>query len=178
MGDWRLRTFVAPLGLAFLVGLALACASATSTPEARVAAAGAGPHADLESRAFVLVNAHRRGLGLASLVSDSDLAERARGHSTWMAGRGELDHSGFEQRYATSTKGFPAARFAENLGLAIGTEQSPADSTVARWLAEAAHRKNAEGPYDRTGVGVARSEEGVFYFTQLFLGVESTKARP
>ena len=37
-------------------------------------------------------------------------------------------------------------------------------------LASPAHRENLEGPYDLTGIGVARSRSGEVFFTQFFVG--------
>ena len=38
------------------------------------------------------------------------------------------------------------------------------------WLASRAHRENLDGPYDLTGIGVARSRSGEVFFTQFFVG--------
>ncbi len=46
---------------------------------------------------------------------------------------------------------------------------------MSGWLRSPGHRENIEGAYDLTGIGVARSRQGVYYFTQLFAG---TRARP
>jgi uncharacterized protein YkwD len=37
-------------------------------------------------------------------------------------------------------------------------------------VAPPGHRKNIEGPYEVTGIGVARNAQGEVYFTQIFVG--------
>lgn len=129
-------------------------------------------HAELEEQALRLVNAHRVGRGLTRLAPDTDLAALARIHSAAMARRGKLDHAGIEERHIEAEHSGPAARFAENVMLALGTETKPAEAAVGRWLESDLHLVHIEGRYERTGMGVARGDEGVYYFTQLFAGSE------
>jgi uncharacterized protein YkwD len=46
----------------------------------------------------------------------------------------------------------------------------PAEEIVRGWLASPGHRKNIEGSYAFTGVGVVRSASGKLYVTQIFVG--------
>jgi uncharacterized protein YkwD len=59
-------------------------------------------------------------------------------------------------------------RSAENVASNKGHDQ-PALQAVEGWLASRRHRSNIEGPYDLTGVGVARNAAGEVYFTQMFV---------
>ena len=63
----------------------------------------------------------------------------------------------------------PWQRTAENVASSQGYPDAAAEA-VRGWLGSAGHRKNIEGPYDRTGVGVARSATGEVFFTQIFVG--------
>jgi uncharacterized protein YkwD len=47
----------------------------------------------------------------------------------------------------------------------------PRTVTVAvdGWLGSPHHRENIEGNFDRTGVGIARSGDGTYYYTQIFI---------
>jgi uncharacterized protein YkwD len=91
-----------------------------------------------------LVNAHRTAMGLRSLIHHQDLGEIARQHSQSMAlGSVIFCHSGFSSRCTQSRKVLEGGN----------------------WCAE-----NIE--HDRsthTGFGYAKSSNGKYYWTQIFL---------
>jgi uncharacterized protein YkwD len=37
------------------------------------------------------------------------------------------------------------------------------------WLNSPGHRKNIEGPYNLTGIAMAKAKDGTMYFTQIFI---------
>ena len=165
-----------PLGL---VG-ALACTGCVSPnaaarpPAPRAPAAAVVPpsarSAALEREVHELVNRHRRAHGLAPLALDARISRQARLHSVAMAaGTTRLGHEGFENRVRVLTETMPCQRSAENVASNHGY-RAPASEAVRGWLASRTHRENIEGPYDLTGVGVARNAAGEVYFTQLFVG--------
>ena len=41
--------------------------------------------------------------------------------------------------------------------------------SLSDWLHSQHHRENIEGRFDVTGVGIARSRDGTYFFTQLFV---------
>jgi uncharacterized protein YkwD len=57
---------------------------------------------------------------------------------------------------------------AENVAAELGYDD-PAEEIVRGWLASTGHRKNIEGGYDTTGIGIARSPAGKVYVTQIFV---------
>jgi uncharacterized protein YkwD len=58
---------------------------------------------------------------------------------------------------------------AENIAVNSGVD-SPVDVAVQGWLESRHHRENLlNGAYVLTGVGVASTDDGEIYFTQLFL---------
>ena len=60
------------------------------------------------------------------------------------------------------------SRFAENVG-ANNYDRSAAPGTaVSEWLRSSGHRKNIEGNFAVTGVGIAHAGD-TFFFTQIFL---------
>jgi uncharacterized protein YkwD len=121
----------------------------------------------LEAAVFEMVNSHRRSLQLPPLVADERIRALAREHSESMAaGKLPLSHEGFEARIAAL--GLPYARAGENSASNRGFSD-PAASAVGRWLSSPDHRRNIEGDFDLTGVGVARSENGTYFFTQIFI---------
>ncbi|MFQ5584977.1 MAG: CAP domain-containing protein [Calditrichia bacterium] len=44
-----------------------------------------------------------------------------------------------------------------------------AKSTFEAWLKSPGHRKNIEGEFDLTGIGVVKTENESYYFTQIFV---------
>jgi uncharacterized protein YkwD len=57
----------------------------------------------------------------------------------------------------------------ENIAYMRGYED-PASLAVAKWLESTAHRKNLLGPnWKESAVGVAITEDGTYYMTEVFL---------
>lgn len=126
-----------------------------------------------ERRAFELVNAERRARGEAALVWDAELTRMARLHSEKMARQNFFSHTGpdgqglRERSRANGITGFKS--LAENLAYNKGFSDA-ATSAVVGWMRSAGHRDNIlNEEFTRTGVGVARSEDGRVYFTQVFV---------
>jgi len=143
--------------------------------EARVVQAAATPgvpsaNAALERAVHELVNRHRRARGLAPLTLDPRISQQARLHSRAMAeGRTRFGHDGFTDRIAALSHVMTCQRTAENVASNRG-HRDPAGEAVRGWLESRAHRENIDGPYDLTGVGVARNAAGEVFFTQMFVG--------
>jgi uncharacterized protein YkwD len=122
-----------------------------------------------ERAAAELINRHRRTESLPPLEWDADLAEIARAHSQDLAGRGgQLSHRGFRGRFEQAAALAPTRRFGENITQTCGGTTKAADTAVANWLDSAPHRRNIEGDFQSTGIGVARDQRGWVIFTQLF----------
>lgn len=125
-------------------------------------------HGSLEWELFQRVSLHRDSLGLPRLRFDNGLADIARAHSRNMAfGAVPFSHENFQQRVDLSARlGF------RGLGENVAWNDYPADTTaavaVAGLVASPPHRKTMEGTWTRSGVGVARSPRGSWYYTQLF----------
>ena len=153
--------------------VAIGCVQTTAPAPRPAPAASAQDRSDadahLELAIVDLVNDHRRARGLTPLTLDARLNRLARLHSAAMAaGRVRVGHGGFADRAALAGQGEPKS-FAENVAYDVGHED-PAAEIVKGWLESGDHRENIEGPYERTGIGAARSLVGEIYVTQLFLG--------
>jgi uncharacterized protein YkwD len=134
------------------------------------ARAGHPDDAALERAVHEQVNRHRRAHRLAPLALDPRISEQARRHSRAMAqGRTRFGHAGFTDRIEALRRVITWRRIAENVASNRG-HRDPAAEAVRGWLASPAHRENLEGPYDRTGIGVARSASSEVFFTQIFVG--------
>lgn len=122
--------------------------------------------ADIHNR----VNRHRISIGLPPLTLHPILSELAREHSEKMAaGSAPFGHDGFEERFAVAQETVLAYRLSENVATNFNFPR-PAVSAraVSGWIESPGHRQNLEGPFEVTGVGVARSSRGEYYATQLY----------
>jgi len=167
LGAHRRRILV-PL-VTTVLGLACGAPRATAGHDAPPARPSAGTTA-LEQAVHDLVNRHRAVRRLPPLTLDPRMSQQARLHSIAMAaGRTPFGHAGFDARVKALRAARPCPRVGENVASNRG-QRDPAAEAVRGWLGSPAHRDNIEGPYDRTGVGVARSAAGEVFFTQLFCG--------
>src|SRR5438128_5638120 len=124
----------------------------------------------LERTVYELVNKHRRTRGLPPLALDPRITQQARVHSVAMAdGTTHFGHDGFSDRVEALSHVMACRRTAENVASNRG-HRDPASEAVRGWLESRAHRENIDGPYDLTGIGVARNAAGEVFFTQLFVG--------
>jgi uncharacterized protein YkwD len=154
----------------------MALALASALPGCAPSGAAARPPvaavatSSLEHTVVDLVNRHRRERGLPALVPDDRIGDRARLHSVAMAaGKTPFGHAGFDDRVRALRALLKFQASAENVAMNQG-HRDPAAEAVRGWIASRGHRKNIEGPYQRTGVGVASNPKGEVYFTQLFVG--------
>lgn len=120
----------------------------------------------LEDQILTLINQHRKKKGLPALASDPVIEAEARRHTMAMAThQSPFGHDGFSYRSKVITAKVPGVTAtAENV--AYGSRS--AQEVVSGWLKSSGHRKNIEGKYKLTGIGVARDEKSVLFFTQIF----------
>jgi len=112
------------------------------------------------------INEYRVSKGLSALVMNDVISAEAEKHSMNMAeNKVAFSHDGFEDRVKriVEKSGFVHAS-AENV--AYG-KLSPKE-VVNVWLKSPGHKKNIEGNYTYTGIGVAKNADGIIYFTQIF----------
>ena len=138
-----------------------ACPSA----DARLSA-GAPPFASMEKDILRLVNQYRHSKRLPPLQINQLESTVAEQHSRNMAsGRTPFGHEGFHQRSAYLNKKMgPIRVMAEN----VASGQMSASEVVDGWLHSPGHRRNIEGDFRLTGIGLARGSRGMIYFTQIF----------
>ncbi len=142
-------------------------ANATNTP----IITGATPSpaiSAVEQVAFNQINAYRASKGLTGLIWNADVATVARLHSQAMAeGRVPFGHDGFEERADLLEQRLRVNGLAENV--AYNDYPDPSTTAVESWIESTGHRRNIENAsYTQTGMGVALSSDGAYYFTQLF----------
>lgn len=121
-----------------------------------------------------LVNGERARLGLDEIVYDESIAAIARSHSQAMAsGAVPFGHDGSDGREAKIKALYKTISVGENITYNSGT-YSPEIKAVSDWMGIQDQRFNILGNYNRTGVGIAKSASGSYYFTQIFARIETT----
>jgi len=146
----------------------LACASAAPAPAS--APAAALDERSLERDVTRLVNKHRVTRHLKALAYDTAIASVARAHSIAMAkGRVPLGHDGFSARADQVERVIGFSEIAENVALNDYARSRTVHVAIDGWLRSPHHRENIEGAFDVTGVGIARSRNGTYYYTQMFV---------
>ena len=166
------------LGLAMLAGGLVGCQSLDSQNDTSSLPASqntdsvlANPDSltTLEQAIYEQVNQYRQSQNLPPLKLNSDISQYARIHSERMAAEiVSFSHDGFEKRVQSIGQTIPYEQAAENLSVNQGYAD-PVKVAVQGWIESSAHRKNMEGEFDWTGIGIARNEIGEYYFTQIFL---------
>lgn len=122
---------------------------------------------ELQAAVLKYINAYRVSIGLKELQMIDEANLEALNHSVDMAkGTVAFGHDGFEERVNNISKkiGICMAS-AENVAMGM----VDAEQVVKMWLNSAGHKKNIEGNYTLTGIGIARAANGYLYFTQIFL---------
>lgn len=123
--------------------------------------------AQLEAEVVALTNAERDDEGCDPLQVDDRLRAAAIGHSEDMAERGYFEHESPEgdgPRDRAGAQGYDG-QVAENIAMGFGT----ADDVMAEWMDSSGHRRNILScRSDAIGVGIAESDDGQLYWTQVF----------
>jgi len=108
-------------------------------------------------------------MGLGSLQMLNAASTQAYQHSKDMAtGKTGFGHNGFEQRVQAIKKTMGVSIMsasAEN----VAYGELSAREVVNGWLNSSGHKRNIEGNYNLTGIGVAKDRSGTLFFTQIFL---------
>ena len=124
---------------------------------------------EIEEKTIAIVNKYREKKGLSSLKSISFMDELAREHSLKMAqGVRSFGHRGWDDRADQLFDKLEIEMVAENVAYNKGYDD-PSSHVVDGWLKSKQHKGNIlNEDFDITGMGVWLSEDGVFYFTQIF----------
>lgn len=111
-----------------------------------------------------LVNDYRVSKGKSQLNFSKDAATIALKHTKYMISVKNINHDKFNDRFKELQNLDNATGAAEN----VASHQKTAEQVVQAWINSEGHRKNIEGSYTYTGIGVAKNSSGNYYFTQLF----------
>ncbi|MBK6722320.1 MAG: CAP domain-containing protein [Acidobacteria bacterium] len=128
---------------------------------------------EVERLAFNMVNEKRVENGLQPLTWNDNVAKTARVHSASMAEFQFFSHKGLDSKMVSDradANGVGKWRsIGENIAFNRGY-QDPVTLTVQLWLDSPGHRRNMLSPdWKESAIGVAVTEDGAYYFTQVFL---------
>jgi len=128
-----------------------------------------GSLTSLEKSVYQKVNQYRKSKKLPPLKLDSAINQQARKHSEAMAkGKVPFSHDGFDNRVKAIAKSLDYRSAGENVAFNQGYPK-PDQQAVEGWIKSTGHRKNMEGNFDTTGIGVSKNAEGEYYLTQIFI---------
>jgi uncharacterized protein YkwD len=125
------------------------------------------PPVSISGKILIFVNEYRRSKGLPALQPNSFISSVALGHSRDMlTGKSAFGHDGFRDRITKISARLGKLHVAaEN----VASGPMSAREVVDGWLHSPGHRRNIEGDFRLTGIGVATRSDGMIYFTQIFV---------
>jgi len=146
--------------------LSARCAPAAPAAETRTPAAPRAPYASMSAEILRYVNEYRQSKRLPPLQANSFISSVAFDHSRDMlSGKTPFGHEGFHDRIDRIRKRLGAIHVAaEN----VASGPMSAREVVDGWLHSPGHRRNIEGDFKLTGIGLAYGRRGMIYFTQIF----------
>ena len=134
------------------------------TPTTPVVEANLAP--GLERDILGLVNDYRKTKKLPPLENNAAMEYQARRHSMDMGThRVPFGHQGFSFRMKYVFEKVPGST---KVGENIAYGNLSAKAVVSGWINSPEHRRNMEGNFKYTGIGVTRNMQNQLYFTQLF----------
>jgi uncharacterized protein YkwD len=127
------------------------------------------------------VNELRARHGLSRLKHSDELARVARDHSRDMAAREYFEHESPEGRNVADrvrSAGVAYKTVGENLAR-VQDSKSPASDALESWMISRTHREIMMKPeLDEGGIGAAIDDDGVIYFTQVYLQTRALGEAP
>lgn len=129
----------------------------------------------LAKAVYQVVNDYRQSVGLSKLKMQRELNDIAFEHSYRMAsGKIAFSHQDFHERVKMVDKYANISyRTAENLYAHQIAPNKFAKEALKGWLGSPGHKKNMDGAFIHTGLGVCRSKTGELFVTQIFVGKAS-----
>lgn len=114
------------------------------------------------------VNEFRQSQGLPPLEYSPVISEEAREHSEEMAENpNTISHRKFDDRISDIREKLSFSGAAENVAANLNYE-SPGEKAVEGWIKSPTHRKNMLGDYTMSGIGVYKTGNDRYFFTQIY----------
>ncbi|MGI8641675.1 MAG: CAP domain-containing protein [Pyrinomonadaceae bacterium] len=126
-----------------------------------------------ERQVFEFINKKRTEISLTPLIWNDDIAKIARIHSENMASNKFFNHAGLDGSMVNNRAdaiGLSKWRaIGENIAYNRGYA-NPLEFVVEGWMKSPAHRENIlNNRWQESGIGIAITADGTYYFTQVFL---------
>jgi len=117
------------------------------------------------------VNQYRNSRNKGSLTMDEELNRIAYLHSLNMAkGKVAFSHDGYDDRVEAVEKFVKGSyTMAENVYTTRKTSNI-SNVVVDGWIDSPGHHRNMLGDWKYTGIGIAKSADGEYFITQIFVG--------
>lgn len=124
---------------------------------------------DAENECFVKINQHRQSIGKTALVWNDTIAVICRQHSENMQnGSVPFGHDGFQIRFdSLKSQLIRVTGAGENVHYNKNVDD-PVKTAVDGWLNSPPHKKNIEGDFNLSAIGVSKNGD-TYYFTQIFI---------
>lgn len=119
----------------------------------------------IEVEILTLINQYRIDKGLSSLGQMDVIKAQAYTHTDYMIDQAAPSHDNFFKRSEYLKEHSGAKRVAENVAYGF----SSAQSVVNAWVNSEGHKKNMEGDYTHFQISAEQSEDGRWYFTNMFI---------
>ena len=119
----------------------------------------------IEIEIMELINEYRLEQGLNALSSHDLVKSQAFSHSDYMAEENNISHEHFYSRKSFLVNNAGANRVTENVAYGF----TSAKSVVDAWINSEGHRVNMEGIYTNFDVSAEQNENGIWYFTNIFM---------
>ena len=154
------------VAFAFLF-VSLSCSTPNNTTTVPAVVEENSSVSSIEKQVLQLVNDYREKKGLQALKMVDEIVDEAEKHSQNMANKKVgFGHGGFDARYQRIIKNIArAGSGAEN----VAYGNISVKEIVKGWINSPAHRKNMEGNFNITGIGVAKDKKGILFYTQIFI---------
>jgi uncharacterized protein YkwD len=124
---------------------------------------------DAEQKLLDIINDVRSKKDLLPFRPDPVLFKVAREHSANMARQFKMDHKLDDKGPFERIKGAGYAYTVAGENIACAEAPITLTDVVNKWMASKAHRENIlERNFVETGLGIAKDETGVVYYTQVF----------
>ncbi len=123
------------------------------------------PQEESKKEIFELINIERVNEGLTPLEIDKTSVFFAEQHTTYMAQNKAISHDNFDHRAQRISNKEEATYIGENVARTTGTNSF----LVGNWMKSKLHKKEILGDYTHTAIGIAEDENGVIYYTQIFI---------
>ncbi|HBI81818.1 MAG TPA: hypothetical protein DDY04_07765 [Bacteroidales bacterium] len=121
---------------------------------------------EYENELLILINNHRKELGLPAIKSDEGVRTEALNYSKQMAaGKVPIGPPSFDNPIKTLLRRYNASQMVELIGYDYVKPKDLFDA----WMSSTSQRDVIEGSFNLTGIGVYQSVNGKVFVTQVFI---------